>query len=259
MKIRKVPKAEMNAKISEVAGLLQIDHLLDRLPAQLSGGQRQRVAMGRALVRDPKLFLFDEPLSNLDAKLRVEMRAEIKRLHKTTNASIVYVTHDQIEAMTLASRIVILKDGHIQQIGTPAEIYDRPANTFVADFMGSPPMNIVPAEVTSDGLQLGETTLKIESWHPRTMRERIQLGIRPEHLRLANDDYDFAITPTMIENTGAESYVSFDIAGVSVTARIAGRIEEDLSTPLKLRIDPDALSFFTDDTGMRIAHELPAD
>ena len=159
MKIRKVPKAQMDAKILEVAMLLQIDHLLDRNPSQLSGGQRQRVALGRALVRDPKLFLFDEPLSNLDAKLRVEMRAEIKRLHKTTGASIVYVTHDQIEAMTLASRIVVLKGGVVQQIGTPQEIYDRPANTFVADFMGSPPMNIIPAEVSDGQVMMGDVSL----------------------------------------------------------------------------------------------------
>ena len=136
MRVRGVPKEERRSRTAEVAKLLQIDHLLDRRPSQLSGGQRQRVAMGRALVRDPALFLFDEPLSNLDAKLRVEMRAEIKRIHQRTGASIVYVPHDQVEAMTLATRIVVLKGGVVQQIGTPEEIYDRPANTFVADFMG---------------------------------------------------------------------------------------------------------------------------
>ena len=155
MKVRGEAKSTISAKVDEVAGLLQIDHLLDRRPSQLSGGQRQRVAMGRALVRDPALFLFDEPLSNLDAKLRVEMRAEIKRLHQSTGASIVYVTHDQIEVMTLATKIVVLKDGYVQQIGTPEEIYDTPANTFVADFMGSPPMNLVPAEVSNAHLNFG--------------------------------------------------------------------------------------------------------
>ena len=145
MKIRKVERSEQDRKIADVARLLQIEPLLNRRPAHLSGGQRQRVAMGRALVREPKLFLFDEPLSNLDAKLRVEMRAEIKALHQRLDASIVYVTHDQIEAMTLGTKIVVLKDGIIQQFATPAEIYDTPANLFVADFMGSPPMNLVEA------------------------------------------------------------------------------------------------------------------
>ena len=143
LEVRKVPEAARKQKVADVAELLKISHLLERRPAELSGGQRQRVAMGRALVRDPSLFLFDEPLSNLDAKLRVTMRTEIKRIHQTTGASIVYVTHDQIEAMTLATRIVVLKDGVIQQIGTPQEIYNTPVNAFVADFMGSPSMNLM--------------------------------------------------------------------------------------------------------------------
>ena len=151
MKVRGVDKAGQEAKLAEVAKQLQIEPLLDRRPAQLSGGQRQRVAMGRALVRDPKLFLFDEPLSNLDAKLRVEMRTEIKKLHQNLHASMVYVTHDQIEAMTLATKIVVMKGGVVQQIGTPAEIYTRPANLFVADFMGSPAMNLIPAKVEMNG------------------------------------------------------------------------------------------------------------
>ena len=147
MEMRGVPRAERQRAIAEVAKTLQIQHLLARRPAQLSGGQRQRVAMGRALVREPKLFLFDEPLSNLDAKLRIEMRAEIKRLHQSLGTTIVYVTHDQIEAMTLATRIAVLKDGVLQQFGTPAQIYGDPANLFVADFMGSPPMNRFPVSV----------------------------------------------------------------------------------------------------------------
>src|SRR5713226_5962483 len=143
MECRHVPRSEQDAALANVARLLQIEPLLDRRPSQLSGGQRQRVAMGRALVRDPLLFLFDEPLSNLDAKLRVEMRMEIKRLHQRIGATIVYVTHDQIEAMTLATRIAVLKDGELQQVGTPHEVYNTPANLFVADFMGSPSMNLL--------------------------------------------------------------------------------------------------------------------
>ena len=249
MKIRKTPKAEMDAKILEVAKLLQIDHLLDRQPSQLSGGQRQRVAMGRALVREPKLFLFDEPLSNLDAKLRVEMRAEIKRLHKTTGASIVYVTHDQIEAMTLASRIVVLKGGDVQQIGTPQEIYDRPANTFVADFMGSPPMNIVPAQVVAGGVQMGDVTLAAET---TGLPDQVLVGIRPEHLTRAHGDAALTVTPTMIENTGAECYLNFTLGGKNVTARLPGRMDEESIDVVGLNIADGALNFFDATTGNRI-------
>ncbi|WP_292640399.1 ABC transporter ATP-binding protein, partial [Mesorhizobium sp.] len=151
MEMRGVPAAERQKAIDKVAKVLQIGHLLQRKPSQLSGGQRQRVAMGRALVRDPKLFLFDEPLSNLDAKLRVDMRIEIKRLHATTGTTIVYVTHDQIEAMTLATKIAVMRDGEVQQFGTPAEIYNNPSNLFVADFMGSPAMNLIPATIGTNG------------------------------------------------------------------------------------------------------------
>ncbi|MEJ6404678.1 ABC transporter ATP-binding protein [Yoonia sp. 2307UL14-13] len=249
MKIRRVPKAQMDAKIMEVATLLQIDHLLDRNPSQLSGGQRQRVAMGRALVRDPKLFLFDEPLSNLDAKLRVEMRAEIKRLHKTTGASIVYVTHDQIEAMTLASRIVVLKGGDVQQIGTPQEIYDRPANTFVADFMGSPPMNIIPATVEAQKLVMDDVTLPAPTIG---LPDKVQVGIRPEHLTLVSVTPDLHVKPTMIENTGAECYLNFQLGGVTVTARLPGRMDEDHTEMVGLGIAPGALNFFDAGTGTRI-------
>ena len=249
MRIRKVPKAQMDAKILEVARLLQIDHLLDRNPSQLSGGQRQRVAMGRALVRDPKLFLFDEPLSNLDAKLRVEMRAEIKKLHKTTGASIVYVTHDQIEAMTLASRIVVLKGGDVQQIGTPEEIYDRPANTFVADFMGSPPMNIIPAEVVGGQVVMGDMRLPA----PAGLPARIKVGIRPEQIGQTQQNPDLTVTPTMIENTGAECYLNFTVAGANVTARLPGRMDEDGTDKVGLKIAEGALHFFDAETGARIA------
>ena len=151
LEMRGVPRAERDQCVQEVSSLLQIDHLLDRKPSQLSGGQRQRVAMGRALARSPRVYLFDEPLSNLDAKLRVEMRTEIKKLHKRLGTTIVYVTHDQIEAMTLADRIAVMKDGLVQQLGTPNEIYDDPVNQFVAGFMGSPPMNFVPCDVNEDG------------------------------------------------------------------------------------------------------------
>ncbi|WP_373356045.1 ABC transporter ATP-binding protein [Pseudoroseicyclus sp. CXY001] len=252
LKIRRVPKAEAEAKVLEVAKLLQIDHLLDRLPAQLSGGQRQRVAMGRALVREPALFLFDEPLSNLDAKLRVEMRAEIKRLHAATGTTIVYVTHDQIEAMTLASRIVVLKGGVVQQIGTPEEIYDRPANTFVADFMGSPPMNLVPAEVARGGLAMGETRLEMPV--PAGMTGRVILGIRPEHLALAEEgqEADLRLRALMVENTGAEAYLTLALGEGTITARLPGRLHVAEGEEVGLRLDRRALCLFDAETGARI-------
>ncbi|MEJ6398978.1 ABC transporter ATP-binding protein [Yoonia sp. 208BN28-4] len=250
MKIRKVPKAEMDAKIMDVATLLQIEHLLDRQPSQLSGGQRQRVAMGRALVRDPKLFLFDEPLSNLDAKLRVEMRAEIKRLHQRINASIVYVTHDQIEAMTLASRIVVLKDGYVQQIGTPAEIYARPANTFVAEFMGSPPMNIVPAETTADGYLADGTLVPADTTEKPA---KVLIGCRPEHFSVQTGDVALQVAPTLIENTGADAYVNFVWNGNPVTARLPAASVEMDQPSIDLRLDGQALCVFDADTGALIS------
>src|SRR5215471_13322743 len=163
MEMRKVPKPEREQAVQEVAKTLQIDHLLDRRPAQLSGGQRQRVAMGRALVRKPRIFLFDEPLSNLDAQLRVDMRTEIKKLHQRLGATIVYVTHDQIEAMTLATRIAVMRAGELLQLGSPGEIYNRPANTFVAGFMGSPSMNLIPAKLVQANGGLGASVTRDEA------------------------------------------------------------------------------------------------
>src|SRR6185437_12684706 len=162
LEMRGVPKAERAAAVGKAAEILQMTHLLSRKPSQLSGGQRQRVAMGRALVRNPQVFLFDEPLSNLDAKLRVDMRTEIKRLHQRMGTTIVYVTHDQIEAMTLATQIAVLKDGTLQQFGTPSEIYNNPANLFVADFMGSPAMNLIPVTIAKNGSGVSISTHREE-------------------------------------------------------------------------------------------------
>ena len=253
MKIRGLPKSEIQSKTNEVARLLQIQHLLDRKPAQLSGGQRQRVAMGRALVRDPALFLFDVPLSNLDAKLRVEMRAEIKRLHRETGASIVYVTHDQIEAMTLATQIVVLKDGIVQQMGSPDEIYDRPANAFVADFMGSPPMNLIPATVNGrrvefaagQGVEVGELPAQVATGQPVTV------GIRPEQFHLAPGTV-LQVTPTLIENAGSDAYVTFPLGEAHVTARFPGRFAGDEGQEITIGLTPGALAYFDPATGLRL-------
>ena len=239
MEMRGVPKDEREKAIESVAKTLQITHLLQRRPSQLSGGQRQRVAMGRALVRDPKLFLFDEPLSNLDAKLRVDMRIEIKRLHATTGKTIVYVTHDQIEAMTLATKIAVLKDGELQQVGTPAEIYNKPNNLFVADFMGSPAMNLVKATAGSEngrnvlklvngggqGITLGiPTTISTNALAPG---REIILGIRPEAItdRDGADRHSRAIEIVdckveIVEPAGADTFVVTHLGGKEVTARM---------------------------------------
>lgn len=196
LEMRKVPGHEREKAVAKVAELLQIEPLLNRKPGQLSGGQRQRVAMGRALVRNPKIFLFDEPLSNLDAKLRVEMRTEIKKLHQRLGTTIVYVTHDQIEAMTMATRIAVMQGGYLQQLGTPKSIYDRPANTFVATFMGSPPMNLIPASVETSS---GHTTLRVAHGdevacvnvppgvdvQALSHGQGVLLGLRPEWFELA--------------------------------------------------------------------------
>jgi multiple sugar transport system ATP-binding protein len=236
LSLRKVPKADQEATIARVAKLLQIEALLDRRPAQLSGGQRQRVAMGRALAREPQLFLFDEPLSNLDAKLRVEMRSEIKLLHKRLGITTVYVTHDQIEAMTLGDKIAVMKDGVVQQFGTPSEIYEQPANTFVASFMGSPPMNLIPAKlVERHGGYAARVTLGDKSKHvdlPLPFRydtaanfagQDVILGLRPEHLSDQVRDHDAPAieAPIVIaETTGADTLLTTRFSGVSVVCRM---------------------------------------
>ena len=239
MQSRRVPKAAQEEALGRVAALLQIEPLLKRKPGQLSGGQRQRVAMGRALVRDPALFLFDEPLSNLDAKLRVDMRVEIKKLHQRVAKTTVYVTHDQVEAMTLASRIAVMHAGSLQQFAEPQTIYDRPANMFVAGFMGSPSMNFVPAEVVEAN---GRPALEVEMaaagrarlplWNgaaERVTRRDVVLGIRPEHLsRLAPDPASrkpglatFDATVEVVEPTGAETMAIMRLGDREIVGRFA--------------------------------------
>ncbi|TNC74727.1 ABC transporter ATP-binding protein [Rubellimicrobium roseum] len=232
-----VPKPERDKALAQVAKLLQIDHLLDRKPAQLSGGQRQRVAMGRALVRNPDVFLFDEPLSNLDAKLRVDMRTEIKKLHQRLGRTIVYVTHDQIEAMTLSTRIAVMNKGYVQQFGTPKEIYDTPSNLFVASFMGSPSMNLIPAKVAVENgaphvvvmdaegqarlLRLSQPALS--AWSGR----EIVLGVRPEAITDPEgaDRKSLNVQPlknrvTVTEPAGSDTFVTTTLGGKDIIARM---------------------------------------
>jgi multiple sugar transport system ATP-binding protein len=265
MQVRGVDKATQAAKLAQVARQLQIDHLLQRKPAQLSGGQRQRVAMGRALVRDPKLFLFDEPLSNLDAKLRVEMRTEIKRLHQTLGASMVYVTHDQIEAMTLATQIVVMKGGVIQQIGTPADIYSRPANTFVADFMGSPAMNLIPARVHAAGgggqvieiARADAPPLQLRQTREIALPEQIILGLRPEDIGEAGQRSGphiqaGACLVDVVEPAGADTYVATRLGEIDVTARLGAETAARPKSMLDLAFDLGKASFFDPASGQRI-------
>lgn len=257
MEMRGVPAAERQKAIDKVAKVLQIGHLLQRKPSQLSGGQRQRVAMGRALVRDPKLFLFDEPLSNLDAKLRVDMRIEIKRLHATTGTTIVYVTHDQIEAMTLATKIAVMRDGEVQQFGTPAEIYNNPSNLFVADFMGSPAMNLIPATISTSGNALS-VVLQREAREPITLPmanapaglsafqgKPIIFGVRPEALtdpegaeRNASNIATADLHIEVVEPAGSDTFAVTNLGGKGVVARLRAdaNIQPGTSTPLAFNL-----------------------
>jgi multiple sugar transport system ATP-binding protein len=250
MEIRKVPKAERKRRIDEVAAMLQIGHLLDRRPAQLSGGQRQRVAMGRALARQPELFLFDEPLSNLDAKLRVEMRAEIKRLHQLSGITSVYVTHDQIEAMTLGSRIAVMKDGVLQQLGTPDDIYRRPANTYVATFIGSPTMNLIAGEALGEtnGFAVTQAVLPLQA--PKSGSKALQLGIRPEHIVL-DDQAPWRGEVSVVEPTGADTYVMVQTAAGTVTLRTSPQTQARPGQPVGLAIDATQVHWFDAQTGLR--------
>ena len=207
LRIRKMPKDQIKVAIDEVAEVLGLTPYLERRPADLSGGQRQRVAMGRAIVRHPKVFLFDEPLSNLDAKLRTQMRAEIKRLHKRLGVTSIYVTHDQVEAMTLADRIVVMNDGNIEQVGTPMELFNNPANIFVAGFLGSPPMNLMRGELTETGARFDDVEITLDpKYHGQSGRDVI-VGIRPEHVTLTAtaDSTPLPISLDLVEPLGSEA------------------------------------------------------
>jgi len=258
LEMRKVPAAEREKAVRDTARLLQIENLLDRKPSQLSGGQRQRVAIGRALVREPQVFLFDEPLSNLDAKLRMEMRTELKRLHQMLKTTVVYVTHDQIEAMTLATRIAVMRDGRIEQLGTPAEIYDRPATLYVAGFVGSPPMNILDAEGTGSGLRIlgSENTLPLGGAFPNgTTGRRVKVGIRPEALRLAGDDATggrlTAIVEVM-ELTGPELVITARIGEQRITACLPPRTSLEPGSTQAFSFDEAALHLFDPESGLSL-------
>ncbi len=249
--LAKASKQEKQKKVAEAAEILGLTDLLDRHPRQLSGGQRQRVAMGRSIVRDPKVFLFDEPLSNLDAKLRVAMRAEIKALHRRLETTIVYVTHDQIEAMTMADKIVVLQGGRIEQTGTPLELYDTPANSFVAQFIGSPSMNLFDA-VVKDGALLLENGMQSGVTPPAGLPEgrRVQIGKRPEDIVATPDGLKAMVK--VVEPTGSEIFAQIELGGIEVSCVFRDRIAIEEGKPLGIDLSQGPTHFFDADSGQRI-------
>lgn len=261
LKLQRQPSAVIAAKVQGVADILGLAPLLDRKPGQLSGGQRQRVAMGRAIIREPEAFLFDEPLSNLDAKLRVQMRTEIKALHQRLNTTTVYVTHDQIEAMTMADRIVVMRDGVVEQVGSPLELYDRPRNAFVAQFIGSPSMNLIAASArqTSDGVQLvtdDGVHLPVPHAAPYIggLQDRpIWLGVRPEHMRIADSaTLAWPAQVEVVEPTGAETQVVSRLGVHQLTSTIQDRRALAPGQTLHLQADPAHWHVFDRANGARL-------
>jgi multiple sugar transport system ATP-binding protein len=258
LKMRNTPKAEIDEKVKEAARILDLEHLLQRKPKQLSGGQRQRVALGRAIVRNPKVFLMDEPLSNLDAKLRVQMRTEIAGLHKRLNATTIYVTHDQVEAMTMGDRIVILNKGKIQQMDTPLKVYHEPANMFVAGFVGH--MNFLTGLMDDSGLRLGDGTVLPLPENLQGKASELQgrgavMGLRPEHILPENAPEAgpvFNVTPDRVEMLGSEQMIHFNFSGQPVVARWASDIPVSEGQPLTMKIEINKALLFDGATEERI-------
>ena len=248
----KLSKPEKESRLQEVASILDMTDLLDRKPSQLSGGQRQRVAIGRAMVRDPAVFLFDEPLSNLDAQLRTQMRLEIKKLHQRVGNTIVFVTHDQVEAMTMADRIVIMKDGRIQQVGSPAEVYHKPANTLVAGFIGAPSMNMLSANMTPDGVALASGFTLPAHFRTPPSSGKIMVGVRPDDL-LANSATPIVSGHVSVrEPLGPETLIYVDTPDGEVIAKADGRSPPEVGEVVKLGAEPENMHYFDTETGLAL-------
>ena len=270
LKLRKVPKDQIDKAVREAARILDLEKLLDRKPKALSGGQRQRVAMGRAIVRNPKVFLMDEPLSNLDAKLRVQMRIEISKIHQRLGATIIYVTHDQTEAMTLGTRIVVMKDGVVQQVDTPQHLYEQPGNLFVAGFMGSPQMNFLDAHIAEKGgdliAKVGEYDIVIPAAKAKVLKDggyvgkTVVLGIRPEDIHdsqmfiEASPSVPMTSTVKVYELLGAEVFLYFDVNGTQVTARVDPRTNSKTGDTIKFAFDMEKSHFFDKETELTICN-----
>jgi len=254
LRLRHAPQADIDARVKRAAAILGLEPLLSRYPRQLSGGQRQRVAMGRAIVRDPQVFLFDEPLSNLDAKLRVQMRTEIKELHQQLGTTTIYVTHDQIEAMTMADRIVVMHDGIVEQIGAPLELYDRPANLFVAGFIGSPAMNFFKGRIGANGVSAFETAdgvkLPLASRPAAGDGKPAIYGIRPEHFALSDDGAPGEVV--VVEPTGSEIQVAAKLGGHDIIAVFRERHDFRPGDKIRLKPDPKLVHLFDEATGKRL-------
>jgi multiple sugar transport system ATP-binding protein len=257
LKLRKMPKAEIDTRVREAAGILGLDRYLDRKPKALSGGQRQRVALGRAIVREPKVFLMDEPLSNLDAKLRVQTRAEIARIHRRLGTTIVYVTHDQVEAMTMGDRIAVMKDGLLQQVGTPEELYTHPSNLFVAGFIGSPAMNFVTVTTAGGELMMGQSRLSLGGEPARvvaaqTPGKSLTIGFRPEHLKLANGTTDsvmrFPAEVDVVEYLGNEELIHARAEGNDIVALLPSDRKVQAGEKVELAVPLDRLFVFDPET-----------
>lgn len=264
LKLRKFSKEEINKRVNNAAKILGLEAYLDRKPKALSGGQRQRVALGRAIVRDAKVFLMDEPLSNLDAKLRVQMRAEIQKLHQRLQTTTIYVTHDQTEAMTMATRLVVMKDGIIQQIGSPKEIYDLPENVFVAGFIGSPAMNFFHGKITDGYFEIGDVKIKVPEGRMKSLREQgytnkdVILGMRPEDIHdepafiAASPETKLNVKIDVSELMGAESYLYSSVAGQEFVARVDSRSNINGGDQIDLAFDMNRVHFFDAETESRI-------
>ncbi|MCX7771601.1 MAG: sn-glycerol-3-phosphate ABC transporter ATP-binding protein UgpC [Clostridia bacterium] len=269
LKLRKTPKEEIKRRVHEAARILSIEHLLDRKPKALSGGQRQRVALGRAIVREPKVFLMDEPLSNLDAKLRVQMRNEISKLHMNLNTTFIYVTHDQTEALTMGTRIVVMKDGFVQQIDSPQKLYDEPCNLFVAGFIGSPQMNFANATVVKEGGQLslkfGDYTLALPAAKAAELEKQgyigkeVVLGVRPENV---NDETSTEISSSAVlkasveltERLGSETFLYLIINGVNFTARVSPKSKTQAGEEISVTFDMSRVHIFDKETEKAVVH-----
>ncbi|MDQ0298779.1 multiple sugar transport system ATP-binding protein [Salibacterium salarium] len=265
LKLRKFKKEEIKERVDNAAGILGLEEYLDRKPKALSGGQRQRVALGRAIVRDPKVFLMDEPLSNLDAKLRVQMRAEIIKLHKRLDSTTIYVTHDQTEAMTMATRIVILKDGIIQQVGTPKDVYDNPENIFVGGFIGSPSMNFLEGKIEGNYFKIGDVSIGIPEGKMKILREQgyadnkdLLLGVRPEDIHdeplflESSPESKVSMPIEVAEMNGAETILYSVINGQQIIARVDSRSEVEADTTVDMAFDMNKIHFFDPETEQRI-------
>jgi multiple sugar transport system ATP-binding protein len=254
MKLRGAPKSEIDERVNRAAAILGLSQLLQRFPRQLSGGQRQRVAMGRAIVRDPQVFLFDEPLSNLDAKLRVQMRTEIKELHQRLKTTTIYVTHDQIEAMTMADKIVVMHDGLVEQIGAPLELYDHPDNLFVAGFIGSPAMNMLPGHIRANGKAVFEGPAGVKftlgSAPSGSDGRPAVFGVRPEHFALADDGAEAEVQ--VVEPTGSELQVVAKLGGSDVIAVFRERHQFKPGDKIRLKPDPRLVHLFDEQSGKRM-------